>query len=117
MQVITELAGQVDQLTPHVIQAALRVKSSAGDLEAKVQLDSSRSEWAQRVQQLTAAIDDIIDPEDFLAVSGVCGMYCEYSCISYASVYTYVCVTDHVIIIILWYPGNLYLCHTLGLSL
>lgn len=29
-----------------------------------------KQEWGVKVQQLTGAIDDIIDPEDFVAISG-----------------------------------------------
>ena len=75
VQLITELASQVDEVMPRVVEAALAVKRSPGDATAKSRLDAARVEWAQKVQQLTAAIDDIIDPEDFMAVSGRLHVY------------------------------------------
>lgn len=56
---------------PRVVEAALALKKAPGDVPAKSRLDAARKEWAEKVQQLTAAIDDIIDPEDFITVSGV----------------------------------------------
>ena len=55
---------------PQVVEAAMAVRKSPGDMDSKLHLDSCRKEWAGKVQQLTAAIDDIIDPEDFMPVSG-----------------------------------------------
>lgn len=71
VQLITELASQVDQAMPQVVEAAIAVKKAPGDTTATSRLDAARKEWANKVQQLTAAIDDIIDPEDFMTVSGV----------------------------------------------
>lgn len=56
---------------PQVVEAAIALKKAPGDTTATSRLDAARKEWANKVQQLTAAIDDIIDPEDFMAVSGV----------------------------------------------
>ena len=53
-----------------VVDAALAVKKSPSDATATARLEAARKEWADKVQQLTAATDDIIDPEDFMAVSG-----------------------------------------------
>lgn len=53
-----------------VVDAALAVKKAPTDEMAKARLDAARKEWVEKVQQLTAATDDIIDPEDFMAVSG-----------------------------------------------
>ena len=57
---------------PKVVEAAVALKKAPPEdlMAAKARLDSARREWAEKVQQLTAATDDIVDPEDFLAVSG-----------------------------------------------
>ena len=70
VQLITELASQVDDVIPKVVEAARAVKRAPGVAGARERLDAARREWAEKVQQLTAATDDIIDPEDFIAVSG-----------------------------------------------
>lgn len=72
-QVVQQLAREVDGLTPRVVEAALAVRTDPGNREAQERLDALRKDWADRVQLLTEAIDDIIDLEDFLAVSGGCG--------------------------------------------
>ena len=72
VQAITELARQVDEAVPKVVEAAVALKRAPPEdlMAAKASLDSAWREWADKVQQLTAATDDIVDPEDFLAVSG-----------------------------------------------
>ena len=70
VQLINELANQVDEVIPKVVEAARAVKKAPNDATAKDRLETARKEWADKVQQLTAATDDIIDPEDFIAVSG-----------------------------------------------
>ena len=70
VELINELASQVDEVMSQVVEAAIAVKKSPDDAVAKDRLDAARKEWADKVQQLTAATDDIIDPEDFVAVSG-----------------------------------------------
>ena len=70
IQKIKDLADEVDQLTPRVVAAALDVKKTPSNRGTRQHLDSLRREWAGKVQELTGAIDDIIDPEDFMAVSG-----------------------------------------------
>ena len=67
---IKNLADEVDKLTPQVVAAALGVKKTPEDKGARQHLNSLRKEWAGKVQELTTAIDDIIDPKDFMAVSG-----------------------------------------------
>ena len=42
VQVIKDFAGDIDQLTPQVVEAAMRVKKEPGNRAAKEQLDSSR---------------------------------------------------------------------------
>ena len=70
VQLIKDLADEIDQLTPQVVEGALAVRKNPSDRAARDRLDSLRREWAGKVQQLTGAIDDIIDPEDFMAISG-----------------------------------------------
>lgn len=53
-----------------MVARAERVSKNPGDRRAKEELDTLRQEWASKVQELTQVIDDIIDPEDFMARSG-----------------------------------------------
>ena len=78
VQLIKDLADEVDKLTPQVVAAALDVRKTPEDKSTRRHLDSLRKEWAGKVQELTTAIDDIIDPKDFMAVSGevVCVCVC-----------------------------------------
>lgn len=70
VQLIQNLAEEVDQLTSQVVAAAIEVRKDPDNTAARQKLDSLRKEWSQKVQQLTGAIDDVINPEDFTAVSG-----------------------------------------------
>lgn len=70
VQTIKVLASEVDKLTPKVVMAAVAVNHEPRNKTAKDQLDTLKYEWGAKVQQLTSAIDDIIDPEDFMAISG-----------------------------------------------
>ena len=67
---IKTLAEEVDSLTPRVVAAALSAKRQPSEPAAKRELDAVRQQWASKVHELTTAIDDIIDPEDFMVVSG-----------------------------------------------
>jgi len=67
---IKVLADNVDKLTPRVVEAAVKARKEPTNPASQEQLESVRRDWAEKVQQLTSAIDDIIDPEDFMAVSG-----------------------------------------------
>lgn len=53
-----------------VVERAERVSKNPQDRQAKAELDALRRKWASKVQELTQVIDDIIDPEDFMAQSG-----------------------------------------------
>ena len=57
---------------PKVVEVAVALKRAPPEdlMVAKASLDSASREWADKVQQLTTATYDIVDPEDFLAVSG-----------------------------------------------
>ncbi len=70
VKTIKVLASSVDKLTPRVVEAVLEVRREPTNQMAHEQLEAVRREWAEKVQELTGAIDDIIDPEDFMAVSG-----------------------------------------------
>ena len=67
---IKDLANEVDGMTAKVVDAALNVRKTPGSREAREKLDSLRKSWASKVQELTGAIDDVIDPEDFVTISG-----------------------------------------------
>ena len=71
VQKIQQLADEIDRLTPLVAQAAIRVRREPSNAEAREELDSRRMEWAKTVKELTNAVDVIINPEDFTAVSGL----------------------------------------------
>ena len=70
VSLIKDLADEVDGMTSEVVSAALDVRRTPGSKEAREKLDSLRQSWASKVQELTAAIDDVIDPEDFVTISG-----------------------------------------------
>lgn len=70
VKTIKVLANSVDKLTPRVVEAVLEVRKDPTNQLAHNELDAVRQEWAGKVKELTGAIDDIIDPEDFMAVSG-----------------------------------------------
>ena len=59
-----------------MVAAALDVRKTPSNRGTRQHLDSLRREWAGKVQELTGAIDDVIDPEDFMAVSGEGVMVC-----------------------------------------
>lgn len=73
IRLIKDLANAIDELTSVVVEKAERVNKNPGDRRAKEELDVLRRKWASKVQELTQVIDDIIDPEDFMAQSGGCG--------------------------------------------
>lgn len=70
VSLIKDLADEVDSMTSDVVSAALDVHRTPGSKEAREKLDSLRQSWASKVQELTTAIDDVIDPEDFVTISG-----------------------------------------------
>ncbi len=70
IQKIKELADGVDELTSRVVEKAEMVSKNPQDKRAKEELDLLRHKWANQVRELTRVIDDIIDPEDFMAQSG-----------------------------------------------
>ena len=74
IKLIKDLANAIDELTSVVVEKAERVSKNPGDRQAKEELDTLRRKWASKVQELTQVIDDIIDPEDFMAQSGGCGV-------------------------------------------
>ena len=70
-QLIQALAKEVDELTTVVVERAEQVSRNPGNRRAREELDTLRRQWASKVQELTQVIDDIIDPEDFMAKSGM----------------------------------------------
>ena len=64
------MANDVDELTARIVRKAERVGRNPGDRREREELDALRRKWASKVQELTQVIDDIIDPEDFMAQSG-----------------------------------------------
>lgn len=70
VSLIKDVADEVDSMTSDVVSAALDVRRTPGSKEAREKLDSLRQSWASKVQELTTAIDDVIDPEDFVTISG-----------------------------------------------
>lgn len=71
-KLIQALAREVDELTTVVVERAGEVSRNPGNRRAREELDTLRRQWASKVQELTQVIDDIIDPEDFMAQSGLC---------------------------------------------
>lgn len=67
---IKDLADEVDNMTSEVVIAALDVQKNPGSKEAREKLDTLRQAWASKAQELTGAVDDVIDPEDFVTISG-----------------------------------------------
>ena len=76
VSLIKDLADEVDSMTSDVVAAALDVRRTPGNKETREKLDSLRQSWASKVQALTAAIDDVIDPEDFVTISGESDIVC-----------------------------------------
>lgn len=74
IKLIKDLADAIDELTYVVVERAEKVSRNPADRKAKEELNALRRKWASKVQELTRVIDDIIDPEDFMAQSGI------YSC-------------------------------------
>lgn len=70
IKLIKELADAIEELTYQVVEKAEKVSKNQADRRAKEELDILRRKWTSKVQELTSVIDDIIDPEDFMAKSG-----------------------------------------------
>ena len=67
---IGETADQLDCLTQKVVEAALEARRDPSNKETHQQLNELRRQWAEKVQELTKAIDEIISASDFAATSG-----------------------------------------------
>ena len=70
MKEIQELASKVDKLTTQVADKAMEVSSNPGPRNRR-ELDALRQEWTANTHKLKRVIDDIVDPEDFIALSGM----------------------------------------------
>ena len=71
IKLIKDLADAIDELTYVVVERAEKASRNPADKEAKEELNELRKKWASKVQELTRVLDDIIDPEDFMAQSGI----------------------------------------------
>ena len=71
VQQIRDTAAQVEQLAPQVASAALSVHGKPRDQQAQQHLTLVKDEWTAKVKQLTAAIDDVTDPQELLTASGL----------------------------------------------
>jgi len=67
---IEDLAKRVDKLTTQVADKAMEVSSNPGPRN-RAELDNLRQKWTTNTHRLKRVIDDIIDPEDFIALSGI----------------------------------------------
>ena len=67
---IKKLTNQLDDLTQKVVSISLEVRKNPQNQEARQQLIELRKEWAEKVKALTAAIDEIVNVEDFTAATG-----------------------------------------------
>ena len=67
---IRETADQLDCLTQKVVEAALEARRDPSNKERQQQLNELRRQWAEKVQELTKAIDEIISASDFATTSG-----------------------------------------------
>lgn len=70
---IKKLTNQLDDLTQKVVSISLEVRKNPQNQEARQQLIELRKVWAEKVKALTAAIDEIVNVEDFTAATG--GVY------------------------------------------
>ena len=70
IQLIEELADAIDKLTSAVAEKAIEVSKNPGGGRMREDLNSLRQGWAEKVQSLKKVIDEIIDPEDFITLSG-----------------------------------------------
>ena len=84
VQQIKNTASQVEKLAPQVASAALSAHHNPRDRQAHQHLTLVKDEWTAKVKQLTAAIDDVTDPQELLTASGllVCSFIFIYSMIS-----------------------------------
>ena len=70
VQQIKNTASQVEKLAPQVASAALSAHHNPRDRQAHEHLTLVKDEWTAKVKQLTAAIDDVTDPQELLTASG-----------------------------------------------
>lgn len=63
-------AGELRLLHPEVINAARTVAVQSTSKIARDNLEAYEEGWLRQVKLLTCAVDDALDIDDFLAVSG-----------------------------------------------
>ena len=71
VQQIKDTAAQVEKLAPQVTSAALSARHNPRDRQAHQHLTLVKDEWAAKVKQLTAVVDDVTDAQELLTASGL----------------------------------------------
>ena len=71
VQQIKDTAVQVEKLAPQVMSAALSARHNPRDRQAQQHLTLVKDEWAAKVKELTAAVDDVTDAQELLTASGL----------------------------------------------
>lgn len=65
------MAGDIEQLAPQLVSAALRVKQTPTDTTCPEHLGQLRRDWTARIHALTSMVDDITDFNDFVLMTGM----------------------------------------------
>lgn len=65
---IQHLTQEVEQLSPKLMSAAESAFSKGGST-CWEHLNFLSDEWSQRVRNLTSAVDEVVDPRDFIVVA------------------------------------------------
>lgn len=69
VQTVNSMAGDIEQLAPQLVSAALRVKQTPKDTTCTEHLGQLRRDWAARIHALTSVVDDITDFNDFVLMT------------------------------------------------
>lgn len=64
------MAGAIEELTSNVVDKAEEIGRNPGNKKSKEELNHLRQEWSRKVQELTRILDYVIDPEEFMSLSG-----------------------------------------------
>ena len=67
---IQGITDELTDLTNPVVSTALKVNKDPNDRDEQQKLHDLRRQWAEKVQKLTTAIDEIIGAWEFTAASG-----------------------------------------------
>ena len=71
VQTVNSMAGDIEQLAPQLVSAALRVKQTPTDTTCPEHLGQLRRDWTARIHALTSMVDDITDFNDFVLMTGM----------------------------------------------